>query len=381
MKIHEYQAKEILRQANVPVPPGSVAERPDQVAGIVERLGLPVVVKAQVLVGGRGKAGGVRSAATLEEARAHAEAILSMTIKGLPVAKVLVERAVRAQSEAYLGVIIDRARRRPVVIASREGGVEIEEVAARAPQKIFRLWVDPLAGLRDYQARALGTALYDDPPQAKAASGIVRALYQLFLALDASLVEINPLVSLGDGSLLALDAKINLDDNALFRQEQLASLRDLSAEDPLEVEARQCGLSFVRMNGEIGCIVNGAGLAMATMDLVKRFGAEPANFLDVGGSSSPEKVLNAMRLLLAQGTVKVVLINIFGGITRCDDVARGIAFALDKLAVKVPLVVRLTGTNEAEARRILASLGIEACETMEAAVRRAVELAKAGAAG
>jgi succinyl-CoA synthetase beta subunit len=375
MKIHEYQARAIFRSHGLPVPPDRVAATPEEAEAAARELGGPVVVKAQVLVGGRGKAGGVKVAASPEEARRKAADILGMEIKGIPVERVLVAAAVDIASEAYAGIVVDRSSRRPVLMVSAAGGVDIEEVARTTPVEIRRVEIDPRYGLLGHQATLLGFALYDDLKLVRRAAQLFRGLYAAFLDVDASLAEINPLVVTESGELLAIDAKINLDDNALFRHPDLEKLRDPSDEDPAETQAREKGLSYVKLDGNIGCIVNGAGLAMATMDLIKYYGAEPANFLDIGGSSNPEKVVNAMRIVLSDPNVKAILFNIFGGITRCDDVANGIVEALESLEVDVPIVIRLTGTNEEEALRILESVGLPATNSMDDVVQRAIEMA------
>ena len=375
MKVHEYQAREIFRSHGLPVPPDRVAATPEEAEAAAGELGGRVVVKAQVLVGGRGKAGGVKLAATPEEARRKAADILGMDIKGITVGRILVALAVDIASEAYAGIVIDRASQRPVMMVSAAGGVDIEEVARSTPEKIRRVEIDPRYGLLGHQAMGLGFALYDDLKLVRRAAELFRGLYAAFLDVDASLAEINPMVVTKSGELLAIDAKLNLDDNALFRHPDLEKLRDPSDEDPAETEAREKGLSYVKLDGSIGCIVNGAGLAMATMDLIKYYGAEPANFLDIGGSSNPEKVVNAMRIVLSDPNVKAILFNIFGGITRCDDVANGIVEALERLEVDVPIVIRLTGTNEEEALRILEGVGLPATNSMDDVVQRAIELA------
>ncbi|HET9581312.1 MAG TPA: ADP-forming succinate--CoA ligase subunit beta [Gemmatimonadota bacterium] len=380
MKVHEYQAREIFRDHGLPVPLDRVAATPEEAEAAARELGGAVVVKAQVLVGGRGKAGGVKLAADPEEARRKATDILGMDIKGITVERVLVAPAVDIASEAYAGIVIDRASRRPVMMVSAAGGVDIEEVARSTPEKIQRVGIDPRYGLLNHQATALGFALFDDLKLVRQAADLFRRLHAAFLDVDASLAEINPLVVSEDGELLAIDAKLNLDDNALFRHPDLEKLRDPSDEDPAETEAREKGLSYVKLDGNIGCIVNGAGLAMATMDLIKYYGAEPANFLDIGGSSNPEKVVNAMRIVLSDPNVEAILFNIFGGITRCDDVANGIVEALGRLEVDVPIVIRLTGTNEEEALRILEGVGLPATKSMDDVVQRAIEMADRKAA-
>ncbi len=377
MKLHEYQAREIFRRHGIPVPPDRVAETPEQAEAAARELGGQGVIKAQVHVGGRGKAGGVKLARDPAEARRAASAILGMTIKGLEVKRVLVAPAADIAHEAYAGIIVDRKTQRPVFMVSAAGGVDIEDVARETPEKIRKVPVDPRFGLLPHQAMELGFALYNDLDQARAAAGIFRQLYRAFLAVDASLAEINPLIKTPSGEVLAIDAKVVLDDNALFRHPELETLRDPSDEDPAETMAREKGLSYVKLDGNIGCIVNGAGLAMATMDLIKFYGAEPANFLDIGGSSNPEKVVNAMRIILSDGHVEAVLFNIFGGITRCDDVANGIVSALDQLEVKVPIVSRLTGTNEEEALEILERVGLPATSSMDEVVQKAIALAGA----
>jgi succinyl-CoA synthetase beta subunit len=338
------------------------------------------VVKAQVHAGGRGKAGGVKLARDPAEARKAATAILGMHIKGLVVEKVLVVPAADIASESYLGLIMDRETQRPVFMVSAAGGVDIEEVAATTPEKILRLPVDPRYGLLAHQALGLGLTLYQDYQQARAAAAIMQQLYGVFVANGASLVEINPLVTTPAGQVLALDAKLSIDDNELDRRPDLAALRDESAEEPSEVAARKAGLSFIKLDGNVGCVVNGAGLAMATMDLVKFYGGQPANFLDIGGSSNPEKVVNALRIITADRNVKAILFNIFGGITRTDDVANGIVTATRQFKVDLPIVIRLTGTNEAEAFRILEAVGMRALSDMDAAVKQVVALARGEAA-
>jgi succinyl-CoA synthetase beta subunit len=375
MKIHEYQAREIFRQHGLPVPQDRVAETAGQAEAAARELAGPVVVKAQVHVGGRGKAGGVKLAQTPDDARQAADAILGMEIKGLTVGKVLIAPAVDIASEAYAGIIVDRASQRPVMMVSAAGGVDIEEVARETPEKIHKVAIDPRYGLLNHQAMELGFSLYDDIRQVRQAANIFRRLYSAFVAIDASLAEINPLVALPDGTLQAIDAKVNIDDAALFRHPELAELRDPSADEPAETEAREKGLSYVKLDGSIGCIVNGAGLAMATMDLIKYYGAEPANFLDIGGSSNPEKVVDAMRIILSDPNVEAILLNIFGGITRCDDVANGIVQALSRMDVDVPIVIRLTGTNEKEGLEILESVDLPATNSMDEVVRKAIELA------
>lgn len=375
MNIHEYQAREILREHGVPVPPGEVAKSPEEAERIAAGFGAAVVIKAQVHAGGRGKAGGVKLAKDAAEAREHAGRILGMTIKALTVEKVLVAPAEDIASEAYVGIIVDRASKRPVFMVSREGGVDIEEVAATNPGAIRRLAVDPRYGLLPFQAYALATSLYDDIRQQRACADILRRLYDAFMASGASLAEINPLVTTPAGDVKALDAKFNIDDNELFRRPAIAALRDTASEPDAETAARDAGLSYIKLDGDIGAVVNGAGLAMATMDLIKFYGGEPANFLDIGGSSNPEKVVNALRIITSDPSVKVICFNIFGGITRCDDVANGIVTATRQIEIDIPIVIRLTGTNEELALKILADAGFSATTSMDDVVRTAVEMA------
>jgi len=379
VNLHEYQARELLKAAGVPMFDGGVASTPAEAEAIARRLGGTVVVKAQVHAGGRGKAGGVKLANSPAEARSHAEAILGMTIKGLVVAKVLVVPAAEIATESYVGLIMDRASQGAVFMVSSAGGVDIEEVAAKTPEKITRLAIDPVYGLLPHQALGLAFSLYQDYAQAKVAAKIMQQLYQVFTANGCSLAEVNPLVTTPDGQVLALDAKISVDDNELPRRPDLAALRDDSAEAPSEVAARGAGLTFIKLDGNVGCVVNGAGLAMATMDLVKYYGGEPANFLDIGGSSNPDKVVNALRIITSDPAVKAILFNIFGGITRTDDVANGIKTALAQFPVKVPIVVRLTGTNEAEAVKILQGIGMTALSEMDDAVKKVVAIVKEAA--
>ena len=375
MNIHEYQAKDILRAEGVPIPPGEVATTPEQAEAIAKKLGGMVVVKAQVHAGGRGKAGGVKLAKTPAEARAVAHKILGMQIKGLTVHKVLVTTAADIASEAYVGIILDRATRKPVFMVSPAGGIDIEEVAATTPEKIRKLPIDTRYGLLPYQASELGFFLFDDVKKVRAASKIMMSLYQAFMKNGASLAEINPLVVTPAGDVVALDAKMVIDDNELDRHPELEALRDETAEEPSEVDARNSHLTFIKLEGNVGCVVNGAGLAMATMDLVKYYGGEPANFLDIGGSSNPEKVVSALRIITGDPSVKVILFNIFGGITRTDDVANGIVTATKANPLTIPIVIRLTGTNEEIAMTILKDNGFSASSDMDEAVKTAVDLA------
>lgn len=376
MKLHEYQSKRIFAEYGVPIPRGDVATSPTDAREIAKQLGGPVVIKSQVLVGGRGKAGGIKVAKDVAEAEKLADQILGMNIKGLIVDKVLVDEAADIKEEIYLGIVIDRALQKPVLIASAEGGVEIEEVAKTKPDAIIRLPIDPQMGLLDYQARDLAFELGLRRTFINQFVQIVKGLYQAFVNTDASLAEINPLVITGQDRLLAVDGKIVLDDNALFRHPDLAELRDAQEETPSEREARLAGLSYVKLDGEIGCMVNGAGLAMATMDIVKHYGGEPANFLDIGGGAKSDKVAAALRIILSDSKVKAVLFNIFGGITRCDEVARGILEALEEVQTDVPMVARLVGTNEEEGHAILAKANFPSASSLGEAAQKAVELAR-----
>ena len=381
MNIHEFQAKDILRAEGVPIPAGQVARTAAEVESIAKQIGGLVVVKAQVHTGGRGKAGGVKLAKTPAEARTIAEKILGMKINGLTVHQVLVTAGADIASEAYVGIILDRASKKPVFMVSPAGGIDIEEVAAKTPEKILKLPIDTRYGLLPYQASELGFFLFpDDVKKVRAAAKIMMSLYQAFMKSDATLAEINPLVVTPAGDVLALDAKISIDDNALDRHPDLAKLRDETAEEPSEVDARNSNLTFIKLEGDVGCVVNGAGLAMATMDLVKYYGGEPANFLDIGGSSNPEKVVNALRIITADKSVKVILFNIFGGITRTDDVANGIVTATKANPLTIPIVIRLTGTNEEIAMKILTDNGFSASSDMDEAVQKAVALSKGGKA-
>jgi succinyl-CoA synthetase beta subunit len=380
VNIHEYQAKEIFRKYGIPIPPGEVATTPEEAEAIARKFGTTVVIKAQVHAGGRGKAGGVKLAKTPADAKTIAAQILKLTIKGLPVQKVLVTPAADIASEAYVGIIVDRASKRAVLMASPAGGIDIEEVAAKTPDKILRHAVDPRYGLQLYEAMQLAFFLYSDMKQVRAAAKILQQLYKAFNENGGSLAEINPLVTTPSGEVVALDAKMVIDDNELDRRPDIAALRDESAEDPSEVEARKANLTFIKLDGNVGCVVNGAGLAMATMDLVKYYGGDPANFLDIGGSSNPEKVVAALRIITSDPNVKAILFNIFGGITRTDDVANGIVTAIKQNPLKVPLVIRLTGTNEEIAVKILKENGLSAMTDMDEAVKKAVALATGKAA-
>ena len=380
MNLHEYQAKELLRVAGVPIPPGEIATTPEQAEAIAKKLGTAVMVKAQVHAGGRGKAGGVKFCPAPEAAKEKATAILGMTIKDLTVEKVLVTVAADIASEAYVGIIVDRATKKPVFMVSAAGGIDIEEVAATTPEKILYHPVDTRYGLLPFEAMRMGFFLYQDVKLARQAAKIMQQLYTAFMSAGCSIAEINPLVVTPQNELIAVDGKMVIDDNELDRLPQIAALRDESSEAPSEVDARNANLTFIKLDGNVGCVVNGAGLAMATMDLVKYYGGDPANFLDIGGSSNPEKVVNALRIITADPNVKCILFNIFGGITRTDDVANGIVTATKANPLKVPIVIRLTGTNEELALQILKENGFSASSDMDSAVQRAVELATKGGA-
>ncbi len=385
MKIHEYQAKAILRDGGVPVPTGEVADTPAAARAIAERLGGRVVVKAQVHAGGRGKAGGIKLADDPGGTEAAARAILGMRLKtpqtppeGIEVRKVLVEEASSVARELYLSVTLDRARASHVVMASEAGGMEIEEVAARHPEKIIREWAHPALDLQDFQARRVAFGIGLAGEQFKQGVGLIRNLFRLYLAKDCSLAEINPLVVTKDGRILALDAKLNFDDNALYRHADVAALRDIHEEDPLDVEASKFNLNYIRLTGNVGCMVNGAGLAMATMDIIKLAGGEPANFLDVGGGASAEQIENAFRILSSDPSVKAVFINIFGGILRCDRLAEGMIAAVKKLGLRLPVVVRMEGTNVELGKKMLAESGLSlvTAEDMADGAQKAVALAR-----
>ncbi len=375
MNIHEYQARELFRSHGMPVPESEVATTAAECEAAARRVGGPVVIKAQVHAGGRGKAGGVKLAPGPDEAREAAASILGMEIKGLAVRKVLVAPAVEIASEAYAGIVMDRVTQQPVMMVSPEGGIDIEQVAAEKPEAIFREPIDPRYGLLGHQATGLAYRLFAEPDLASQAAKALVALWRAYQATDATLTEVNPLVSTPAGEVLAIDAKMNIDDNSLFRHPELAAMRDEAAEAASERRAREAGLSYIKLEGNVGCCVNGAGLAMATMDLVKYYGGSPANFLDIGGSSSPEKVVTALEIITEDPNVRSILFNIFGGITRCDDVANGIVEAAGRLRSSVPITIRLTGTNEKEAVAILEAAGFEADTDMDRAVQRAVEAA------
>jgi succinyl-CoA synthetase beta subunit len=375
MNIHEYQARGILKEHGVPVPPGEVASTPEEAERIAAGYGGPVVIKAQVHAGGRGKAGGVKLADDPADAKAKAAAILGMKIKGLTVERVLVAPAEEISTEAYVGIVMDRGSQSDVVMVSSEGGIDIEEVAATKPEAIHKLKVDARYGLLPHQASGLGFALYEDAKLARQAARIIAQLYEAYKAAGCTLAEINPLISTPSGDVKAIDAKMNIDDNALFRLPAIEAMRDESAEDPSERKAREAGLSYIQLDGDVGCCVNGAGLAMATMDLVDHYGGKPANFLDIGGSSNPDKVVTAFEIITSDPNVKSILFNIFGGITRCDDVANGIVEATRRIEVGLPIAIRLTGTNEDIAVAILKEHGFDAMTDMDEVVQRAVALA------
>jgi succinyl-CoA synthetase beta subunit len=375
MNLHEYQAKELFARFGLPVLPGQVAATPEEARDVAASIGGTVVVKAQVQAGGRGKAGGVKLAHSPDEAFEKARDILALTIKGLPVRKVLVAQAAEIARELYLAIVLDRSRKLPIVMLSAEGGVDIEEVARTAPQKIVKQPI-PLEGLRPYQARALLRPMFADAAQVTQAVDVLMKLQRVYAEGDCSLAEINPLAVTPAGKVLALDAKVILDDNADFRHRDWEAWRDPGDETPGARLAREKSLSYVKLEGDIGCVVNGAGLAMATMDLIKHYGGEPANFLDIGGSSNPEKVTAALRIITGDSHVRAILFNIFGGITRCDDVANGIVASLRHSPLDVPLVIRLTGTNEEAARRILSEQGLGATSSMDEAVRMVIAKAQ-----
>ena len=375
MNLYEYQGKELFARFGIPVLPGQVAALPEEARDIAARLGGLVVIKAQVQAGGRGKAGGVKLANTPDEAFDKARDILALHIKGLPVRRVLVTRAADIARELYLAIVMDRQKKLPLIMLSAEGGVEIEEVAHTAPEKIIKQHI-PLSGIRSYEARALFQPLLKDGKLVAQAADILLKLYRAFWDSDCSLAEINPLAITPEGKIIALDAKVSLDENAEYRHREWATWRDPEDETPGARMAREMGLSYVKLEGDIGCVVNGAGLAMATMDLVKHYGGEPANFLDIGGSSNPEKVTTAFKIITGDSHVRAILFNIFGGITRCDDVANGIVQSLRESPINVPLVIRLTGTNEELARKILSDHGLSATTSMDEGVRAVIEKAQ-----
>ena len=377
MKVHEYQAKGLFADYGVPVDKSILCKTPEEAVAAYKKLGVQrCVVKAQVHTGGRGKAGGVKLAINETEVRQYANAILGMDIKGFVVDRILIGEAVNIKAEYYVSIVIDRKSKGAILMLSREGGMDIEAVAKDTPEKIFKIAIDPAIGLTDFKAREAAFKLFDDMAQVKQAVPLFQKLYRLFVEKDASLAEINPLVLTQEGELKAIDAKMTFDNNALYRHPDIFDMFEPTAEEQKEQEAKEKGFSYVNLGGEIGCMVNGAGLAMATMDMIKLYGGNPANFLDIGGSSNPQKIVEAMKLLLADQHVRVVLINIFGGITRCDDVAKGLIEAFKTLQTDLPIVIRLTGTNEKEGRELLKGTSFIVAETMSEAGRKAVEAAR-----
>ncbi len=376
MKIHEYQARQIFRDYGIPVPNGVLCYTVYEVEKAALEMNRMVVVKAQVLAGGRGKAGGVKLARTVEDAKNAAKQILGMDIKGLIVEKVLVTDAVDIDKEFYVGLINDRNTKSITLMVSAEGGVEIEEVAKNNPEKIIKFSINPLTGLLDYQARNVALELFGNIKLAQKAASIFMKLYKLYIETDSTLAEINPLVLTTGNEILAIDGKMNFDDNALFRQPKILAMREPDEEELQEIAANEKGLAYIKLDGNIGCMVNGAGLAMATMDMIKLYGGSPANFLDIGGSSNPQKVIDAMNILLSDKNVKAVMINIFGGITRCDDVAKGLIKALEIIMTDVPIVVRLSGTNAEEGLDLLKQTGLPTVSSMSEAAKMAIELSK-----
>ncbi len=372
MKIHEYQAKELFKAYGIPVTDQAVITDATDAAAAAERLGGSVVVKAQVLVGGRGKAGGVKLADSAADAAEKAKAILGMDIKGETVEKVLIAPAAEILKEYYVGLIMDRGSKKIILMVTKEGGVEIEELAVTDPDKIIKFPIDISTGIDESALVGVLTRVFEKPPLIEQATATVKKLYNLFVEKDCSLVEINPYALVDETTLLALDAKVNFDDNALYKHDDVEAMKNPEEYSQDEIDAKEFGLSFVSMDGDIGCIVNGAGLAMATMDIVKLYGGNPANFLDVGGSSNPEKVLNAIKIILRNPKVRAILINIFGGITRCDDIAKGIIMATDQIDIKVPLVIRLVGTNQEEGRAMLEEKGFSVADDLSTAVQKVV---------
>ncbi len=376
MKIHEYQARDLFKKYGIPVPDGVVCHSVEEVENSIPDDDKLRVVKAQVHVGGRGKAGGVKLAKTKSETVQYARQILGMNIKGLTVEKVLVADAVNIEREFYVGFINDRNSKSVILMASVEGGVEIEEVARKTPEKIVKLQIDPVLGMMDWQARQVALNLVSSPGEMRQIAAILMKLYRLYVETDSSLAEINPLVVTPEKQVVAIDGKMNFDENALFRQPEILKMREATEDEMKEIDAQEKGLSYIKLDGNIGCMVNGAGLAMATMDMIKLYGGEPANFLDIGGSSSPQKVIEAMNILLSDSNVEAVMINIFGGITRCDDVARGLVTALEEIKTKVPVVIRLSGTNAREGLEIIREYGLPTVSTMSEAAQKAIELSK-----
>jgi succinyl-CoA synthetase beta subunit len=385
VKIHEYQGKAILAKFGVPIPRGDVAFTADEAVNVAQQLGLPVVVKAQIHAGGRGKGGGVKVAKTMDDVQRLASSIIGMNLvthqtgpEGKVVQRVLVEQGLTIARELYLGLVIDRAAQRPVMMASPAGGMEIEKVAEETPELIFKEYIHPTAGFEPFQAKKLAFKLGLEGPAVGQAVKMMSAIYEAFKATDASMVEINPLIVTGEGNLLALDAKMNFDDNALYRHPELKDLRDLTEEDPLEIEASKFSLNYIRLDGTIGCMVNGAGLAMATMDIIKLAGGEPANFLDVGGGATAEQIRNAFKILMSDGNVKAVFINIFGGILRCDILSEGVIAAVKELSLTVPIVIRMEGTNVERGKQMLKDSGLNfaTADTMAEGAERVVALSR-----
>lgn len=376
MKIHEYQARQLFRQYAIPVPDDRLCHSVKEVEDAAQNFPGMMVVKAQVLAGGRGKAGGVKLARTAQDAVMHAGNILGMDIKGYTVNKVLLATAVDIKKEFYVGLINDRNTKSVVLMVSSEGGVEIEEVAKTNPEKILKFAIDPLTGLMDFEARNIAMQLTGDIKLARQAASIFQKLYKLYTETDSTLAEINPMIVDENDQVWAIDGKMNFDDNALFRQPEILAMREPDEDEKKEIDAHEKGLSYIKLEGTIGCMVNGAGLAMATMDMIKLYGGSPANFLDIGGSSNPQKVIDAMNILLSDKNVKAVMINIFGGITRCDDVARGLIEALRHINTNIPIVVRLSGTNAEEGLALLKQTGLPTVHTMSQAAKKAIELSK-----
>ncbi len=375
MKIHEYQAKELFAEYGIPIQEQIVVDNAKDARAAAEKIGDTVVVKAQVLVGGRGKAGGVKLAENPDEAEAKAKDILNLTIKDIPVEKVMITQAAEIEREYYLGLTLDRTAKQLILMMSKAGGVDIEELAVNRPEEIIRLHIDPVDGIDEIELRKALESVFDTSGLVKQAEDVVHKLFKLYMEKDCSLVEINPYALIDGDKLYALDAKINFDDNADYKHPEYEKLKNPEEYSEDEIEARQSGLSFVSMDGDIGCIVNGAGLAMATMDIIKLYGGNPANFLDVGGSSNPEKVLNALRIITRNPKVKAILINIFGGITRCDDIAKGILMAMEQIDIKLPMVIRLIGTNEEEGRAMLKEHGFAVAESLSEAVDQVTSIA------
>lgn len=373
MRLHEYQSKSLFTRYGIPIPNGRTASSAKEAKQVSEELGGKVVIKSQVLVGGRGKAGGIRLARTSKEAEEFASEILLMEIKGIPVRKILVDEAVSISKEIYLSIANDRNSQKPILIASSAGGVDIEETALKNPEKIIKRTIDPLIGLREYQLRDIAISIDLDRNYWKVFGDIISGLWRLYVECDATIAEINPLVITADGHMIALDAKVIIDDSALFRHPDLADMRDLEAEDPAEIEGRKNGVVFIKLDGNIGCLVNGAGLAMATMDIIKLLGGEPANFLDIGGGASSEKVAAAFRIITSDPNVKAILINVFGGITRCDEVAKGILGAMNQVKPTIPIIVRLVGTNKEEGMKLLEGSPLITADSLYDAARAAIK--------